>query len=101
LQVEHTRHRSGANFLVNLMATLTAYRFLPSKPSTFIKISLCLCLLHYSRRTRAKYWRQYVTRKELAFEFGVGEATAHDVIVWVENELVEAKNSAFPGRRPF
>ena len=30
-----------------------------------------------------KYWRQYVTQKELAFEFEVGEATVHDVIVWV------------------
>jgi hypothetical protein len=26
-----------------------------------------------------KYWRQYITQKELAFEFCVGEATAHDI----------------------
>ncbi|MDR1627678.1 MAG: transposase family protein, partial [Oscillospiraceae bacterium] len=32
-----------------------------------------------------KYLRQYVTQKELAYEFEVGEATVHDVIVWVEN----------------
>ena len=25
-----------------------------------------------------KYWRQYVTQKELSFEFNVGEATVHD-----------------------
>jgi len=37
-----------------------------------------------------KYWRQYVTQKELAFEFEVGEATTHDVIVWVENTLVKS-----------
>ncbi|MDR1627220.1 MAG: transposase family protein, partial [Oscillospiraceae bacterium] len=34
-----------------------------------------------------KYLRQYVTQKELAYEFEVGEATVHDVIVWVENRL--------------
>jgi hypothetical protein len=32
-QIEHTRHRSPVNFLVNLLSGLTAYSFLPSKPS--------------------------------------------------------------------
>ena len=32
-QVEHTRHRSGVNFLVNVAAAIAAYGFLPSKPS--------------------------------------------------------------------
>jgi hypothetical protein len=32
-QVEHTRHRSVTNFLVNVLAALAAYSFLPSKPS--------------------------------------------------------------------
>jgi hypothetical protein len=32
-QVEHTRRRSVANFLVNLLGTLAAYSFLPHKPS--------------------------------------------------------------------
>jgi len=32
-QVEHTRHRSKVNFMVNLLAALAAYSFLPSKPS--------------------------------------------------------------------
>jgi len=32
-QVEHARHRSLANFVVNLLATLAAYSFLPRKPS--------------------------------------------------------------------
>jgi hypothetical protein len=32
-QAEHTRHRSVANFLVNLLGALAAYSFLPSKPS--------------------------------------------------------------------
>ena len=40
-----------------------------------------------------KYWRQYVTQKELAFEFEIGEATVHDTIVWVENTLI--KSGAF------
>lgn len=32
-QVEHSRHRSFANFVVNLIAGLTAYSFFPKKPS--------------------------------------------------------------------
>ena len=37
-----------------------------------------------------KYWRQYVTQKELGFEFGVGEATVRDWIVWTEDTLVRS-----------
>lgn len=32
-QIEHTRHRSPTNFLVNLCSGLVAYTFLPKKPS--------------------------------------------------------------------
>jgi len=32
-QIEHTRHRSFNNFLVNLISGLIAYQFLPKKPS--------------------------------------------------------------------
>lgn len=32
-QIEHTRHRSVINFLVHLFSALTAYTFLPKKPS--------------------------------------------------------------------
>ncbi|MEW5805084.1 MAG: transposase, partial [bacterium] len=32
-QIEHTRHRSSANFLVNLISGLIAYTYLPKKPS--------------------------------------------------------------------
>jgi hypothetical protein len=32
-QIEHSRHRSTANFFVNLLSGLVAYSFLPSKPS--------------------------------------------------------------------
>ena len=32
-QVEHTRHRSVVNFLVNLLAAVAAYGFLSRKPS--------------------------------------------------------------------
>ena len=38
-----------------------------------------------------KYWRQYVTQLELSIEFQVGEATTHDVVVWVENSLAKSK----------
>ena len=46
-----------------------------------------------------KYWRQYVTQKELAFEFEVGEATVHDTIVWVENTLVKCGKFSLPGKK--
>jgi hypothetical protein len=32
-QIEHTRHRSPVNFLVNLFSGLIAYTFFPKKPS--------------------------------------------------------------------
>ena len=32
-QIEHTRHRCPASFLVNLIAGLVAYSFLPKRPS--------------------------------------------------------------------
>ena len=46
-----------------------------------------------------KYWRQYVTQKEPAFEFGVGEATAHDWIVWTEDTLVRDGAFSLPGKK--
>jgi len=35
-QIEHTRHRSPTNFLVNLVAGLIAYTHQPHKPSIAI-----------------------------------------------------------------
>ena len=32
-QIEHSRHRSSCNFVVDLVAGLAAYSFLPKKPS--------------------------------------------------------------------
>ena len=32
-QIEHSRHRSSYNFVVNLVAGFAAYSFLPKKPS--------------------------------------------------------------------
>ena len=46
-----------------------------------------------------KYWRQYVTQKELAYEFEVGEATTHDVIVWVEDTLIKSGKFSLPGKK--
>jgi transposase len=45
------------------------------------------------------YWRQYITQKELAFEFEIGEATVHDWIVWVEDTLVKSKKFSLPGKK--
>jgi len=46
-----------------------------------------------------KYWRQYVTQKELAFEFEVSETTAKDTIFWVEDELIKSGKFALPGKK--
>jgi len=46
-----------------------------------------------------KYWRQYITQKELTFEFCTGEATAHDIIVWVENTLVKSAKFSLPSKK--
>lgn len=46
-----------------------------------------------------KYLRQYVTQKELAYEFGIGEATVHDTIVWVENTLIKDGTFSLPGKK--
>jgi len=46
-----------------------------------------------------KYWRQYITQKELAFEFCTGEASAHDIIVWVENTLVKSAKFSLPSKK--
>ena len=37
VQIEHTRHRSIGGFAANLMAAMTAYSFLPKKPSLNIE----------------------------------------------------------------
>jgi hypothetical protein len=31
--IEHTRHRAPKGFLINIISALTAYHFLPKKPS--------------------------------------------------------------------
>ena len=46
-----------------------------------------------------KYLRQYVTQKELVYEFEVGEATVHDTIEWVENTLVKDDKFKLPGKK--
>ena len=46
-----------------------------------------------------KYLRQYVTQKELAFEFDVGEATVYDTIRWVEDTLIKDGNFSLPGKK--
>ncbi|MBI1277496.1 MAG: hypothetical protein GC179_05160 [Anaerolineaceae bacterium] len=37
-QIEHTRHRSLANFMVNVVCWLIAYSHLPTKPSLAIDL---------------------------------------------------------------
>ena len=46
-----------------------------------------------------KYLRQYVTQKELAFEFEVGEAIVCDTIKWVEDILIKDGTFSLPGKK--
>jgi len=47
-QIEHSRHRSIANFIVNVIAGLVAYSFIPKKPSLHInRVHSLLSLLPY------------------------------------------------------
>jgi len=46
-----------------------------------------------------KYWRQYITQLELAFEFDVGEATVHETIEWVEDVLIRSGKFGLPGKK--
>ena len=55
-----------------------------------IEDQLLLCL---------KYLRQYVTQKELAFEFEIGESTVRDIIKWVEDTLVKCGKFSLPGKK--
>jgi hypothetical protein len=43
--------------------------------------------------------RQYVTQKELAYEFEIGEATVHDTLEWVEDTLVNDERFKLPGKK--
>lgn len=46
-----------------------------------------------------RFLRQYVTQKELAFEFEVDEATVCDTIKWVENILIRDGSFSLPGKK--
>ena len=48
-QIEHSRHRSVANFTVNLIAGLSAYCFFPKKP--MIAVDRCTSLNTYNQLT--------------------------------------------------
>ena len=43
MNLEHTRHRSPVNFLVNLISALVAYSFTKGKPKT---LSIFISLIH-------------------------------------------------------
>lgn len=46
-----------------------------------------------------EYWRQYTKFFELAFEYGVAESTAHDIVVWVEDTLIKCSQFSLPGKK--
>lgn len=43
-QIEHSRHRSGLNFMVNLLAGLVAYTYQDQKPCLDINLKDLACL---------------------------------------------------------
>ena len=46
-----------------------------------------------------KYLRQYVTQKEIGFEFEVGEATVCHTIRWVEDTLIKDGSFSLPSKK--
>jgi len=46
-----------------------------------------------------RYWRQYDTFAEIGFEFGVAESTAHGIVKWVEDVLIQCKELHIPGKK--
>ncbi len=46
-----------------------------------------------------KYLRQYVTQKELAFEFEIGKATVCNMIRWVEDTLIKDVSFSLHGKK--
>jgi len=46
-----------------------------------------------------EYWRQYPTLFELGFEFGLAKSSVHDIIVWVEEELIKCGLFKLPGKK--
>ena len=81
-------------FEAMLEILVEAYAKKHKKGGRPVKLPLCDQLL-----MTLKYWRQYVTQKELAFEFEVGEATVHDTIVWIEDTLVKSGKFSLRGKK--
>lgn len=46
-----------------------------------------------------EYWRQYITFFELAFNYGVAESVAHDIVNWVEDTLIKCGTFSLPGKK--
>jgi transposase len=86
--VHKETYKAMAEILEQAYAEKHRRRGRHSKLSVYDQLFLCL-----------KYWRQYVTQKELAFEFEVGEATVHDIIVWVEDTLIKSGKFSLPGKK--
>ncbi|WP_418888743.1 transposase [Methanothrix soehngenii] len=53
LHIDHSRHRSPQNILINILAALTAYCFYPNKPTIRWKKLICLTFAHLKTRL---YW---------------------------------------------
>ncbi len=60
-QIEHSLHRSFANFIMNLLAGIAAYSFLPKKPSINVKMKFdnLLILFRLYFRTHVKLIKEF------------------------------------------
>ena len=50
-QIEHSRHRSFINFVVNILAGLEAYSFFPKKSSIKYQTVKLINCMHFNNRT--------------------------------------------------
>jgi hypothetical protein len=65
-QIEHSRHRSVWNFMVNLFSGLIAYTYLPKKPSRLSRTEritcFAICPFLISSNSRRTYKTDYFPR---------------------------------------
>ena len=60
------------------------------KPTLTIEQQLTMAL---------EYWRQYPTFFELGFDYGLVQSSAHDIVTWVEDVLINSGKFSLPGKK--
>src|SRR3989338_9935042 len=79
MQIEHTRHRSPTNFLVNLMSGLLAYSFKPKKPWLLALTNFSKLLYEFYSPLRSNIMSEYHI---IYVDIHPTVSTIHDFAFW-------------------